>query len=348
MNARANTSTDDGLQVAGVNIGFGFVKVAAGQSTDAHLRLASVVREVDRSLAWHRRPTGVVRVRWEGLEYEVGEEAVLYGTGHQLKALHREWVDTLAYQVLAQSVVDWLARRGPDWSVVVGLAFDHFRDEAYRRRVSSFWSREWSSAFGPVRVQGVRVLPETAGAAAALVGNAALHKRLANDTVALLDFGRLTTNWALLQSGVIVPARTGSVDVGMSAVLQRAAADLGRLTERPQLSDVDVELALLGRRQLLTRGDPPQPVDVAPSVEQAAAQVWPRIEQAVRNSLGDNRGIDLLAVGGGAAVFAPHLATMRGSRQIQIDGDVQMLNAIGLRMAGLSCRRAADKPAAAV
>lgn len=331
MNTRGDLAeTNTGLHAAGVNLGFGFVKVVTGYSPDSQFRLASVVREADRSLAWHRRTPGVVRARWNGLEYEVGEQAVLHGTGHQLKALHRDWADSLPYQVLAQTVIDWLARRARNWSVVVGLALDHYRDEAYRRRVAAFWAREWTSPSGPVRVARVRVLPETAGAANAILAMPRLRKRLATDTVALLDFGRLTTNWILLQNGTMVPGRSGSLDVGMSAVLARAATDLGRQIGRPQLSDMDIEMALIGKSAVLTRSESADPVDVRPFVLAATGYVWPRIEAAVRSSLGDTRGVDLLAVGGAAGLFRSHVETLRDSKLLDLEGDLQMLNAVGL------------------
>jgi hypothetical protein len=323
----AKQSNTGAAKAAGVNIGFGFTKAVADGGR--HLKLASFVREVDKGFGAGRRPVVPRKVHWESREYEVGEGAAMYGTGRVLRSLHREWADSQPYRVLAQTVIDWLAQEGSDWVLTVGLAIDHFRDQDYRRRVEQLWSGTWPSASGQVNVLRAHVVPEPAGAMAALSADPAFRERLAGDTLVIVDIGRLTTNWLFVQRGVPIPSRSGSVDIGMTAVLTRAQNQLARQTMRPQLSDTDVELAYLGVAPILTKDANPQPVAVDQVIRAAANEVWPGIEQAIKPA--DLRGIDVLAVGGGAKLFAQHMKdSLRTSTVFVPSTDPQMLNAIGL------------------
>lgn len=325
------------VQAAGVNVGFGFAKVVADPNRS--LKLASFVREVDRGFGARRRPVVPRKVHWNGKDYEVGEGAALYGTGRVLNALHREWADSIPYRILAQAVVDWLGQEGQQWVLTVGLAIDHFRDQDYRSRVEHLWTGAWATQSGPVQVLRTHVVPEPAGAMAALAADPAYATRFSSDTLVIVDIGRLTTNWLLVQRGVPIPSRSGSVDVGMTAVLKHAQARLSRQTGRPQLTDTDVELAYLGVAPVLTREANPTPVDVTEAIATAASDVWPGIEQAIKPV--DLRGIDVIAVGGGARLFAPLLKeSLRSSTVYVPDGDPQMLNAVGLhRMAAADNQR---------
>lgn len=330
---------------AGINLGFGFTKVA----TDlGEFRYASVVRELAQAnpLA---APTPAQKVRYDGHHFEVGEDAALYGGGLQLKALHRDWATTLAYKVLAQSVVDRLSTDADQLNVVVGLALDHYKQAPYRRRVQAFWQRTWTTRRGDVDVVRATVVPEPMGAARVLTVDPTFHDVITNGDVLLVDFGRLTTNWLRLRRGHPVPEQSGSVDCSVTAALGKATERLSHELSRPQLDPVDVEMAWLDRAMLLTRDQPRRPVNVDDAIRLAARRIWPGIEQALKNAV-DTRGLDVIVVGGGARLFQDLLTESLSEASVSVPAtDTQMINCRGfLKMAApVRSRKAAVDGAAA-
>jgi hypothetical protein len=331
---------------AGVNVGLGWTKVVTERGA---LTFASIVRERDEPLFPGQKQTTGWRLQCDGRQFEVGENAALYGTGTTLKPLFRDWGDSLGYRVLATAVVEHLAGfgRGP-WEIAVGLAIDHFRDMAYRRRVANLWKRDWTTRLGPISVRRALVLPETMGAAAHMAAHPDFTERVREDRLLILDFGHLTTNWLVLQRGVPQPALSGSVDTGVSAALAAATERLAAAMRRPQLDAVDVEMAWLGRAALLGREQPPQPVDVGPRMRDAAERIWPKIEQAVKNRV-DARGLLVMAVGGGAPLFESLLRASlpHSDVYVGVDGETQLLNARGLLLQAKASRGRANDTAAA-
>lgn len=326
---------------AGINLGFGFVKVA---TDNAEFRYASVVREFHQSnpLA---PPTAAQKVRFDGQHYEVGEDAALYGGGLQLKALHRDWAGSLAYQVLAQSIIDRLAHEGDQLNLVVGLALDHYKQPAYRRRVQEFWQRTWSTKRGDLSVVRATIVPEPMGAARVLTVDPDYQDVITNGDVLLVDFGRLTTNWLRMRRGHAVPEQSGSVDCSVTAALGKATEKLAQSLSRPQLDPVDVEMAWLDRTMLLTRDPPRRPVNVDEAIRAGARRVWPSIEQALKNSA-DARGLDVIVVGGGARLFQPLLTESLPESSVCVPPtDTQMLNCRGFLQLAVP-PRSARKPVA--
>lgn len=310
---------------AGINVGFGFVKVA---TDNGEFRYASVVRELPQSDPIGA-PTPAQKVKYAGQQFEVGEDAALYGGGIQLKALHRDWATSLAYQVLAQSVVDRLAAEGTQLNLVVGLALDHFKQLAYRRKVQEFWQKSWNTKRGEVNVLRASIVPEPMGAAAVLSADPDYEDLITNSDVLLVDFGRLTTNWMRMRRGRPVPEQSGSVDCSVTAALAKATQKLATSLSRPQLDPVDVEMAWLDRTMLLSRDAPRQPVKVDETIKAAARRVWPSIEQALKNSV-DARGMDVIVVGGGARLFHDLLKeSLPDSSVVVPSADPQMINCRG-------------------
>ncbi len=310
---------------AGINVGFGFVKVA---TDNGEFRYASVVRELPQSDPLGA-PTPAQKVKYAGQQYEVGEDAALYGGGIQLKALHRDWATSLAYQVLAQSVIDRLSAEGTELNVAVGLALDHFRHLPYRRKVQEFWQKTWNTKRGEVSVLRASIVPEPMGAAAVLATDPDYEELITNSDVLLVDFGRLTTNWMRMRRGRPVPEQSGSVDCSVTAALAKATQKLAASLSRPQLDPVDVEMAWLDRTMLLSRDPPRQPVKVDEAIKAGARRVWPSIEQALKNSV-DARGMDVIVVGGGAGLFHDLLKeSLPDSSVVVPSADPQMINCRG-------------------
>jgi hypothetical protein len=310
---------------AGINLGFGFVKVA---TDNGEFRYASVVRERSRADPLSSA-SPAQEVKYGGQLYEVGEDAALYGGGIQLKALYRDWANSLAYQVLAQSVIDRLAGEGNQFNVVVGLALDHFKRAVYRQQVQQFWQRTWPTKRGRVNVKQATVVPEPLGSARILSADPDFASIIAHTDALLVDFGRLTTNWMRMHRGNPVPDQSGSVDCSVTAALDEATSKLAAALSRPQLDPVDVEMAWLDKTVILSRDSPRRPVKVGEAIKEGARRVWPSIEQALKNSV-DARGMDVIVVGGGAIIFQELLKeSLPESKIIVPGGDPQMINCRG-------------------
>ena len=341
---------DGDVGIAGVNLGFGFCKLVVDGVPDIFMSaLTSLNQGVDGLQTRRPNPLNVVRDA-DGKTFEAGVDGVLNTTDEPLKVLSRDWGRSKHYRLLMGAVLNRLAAAGKKrWIIATGLAADHYKDAAYRQEISDLWSGaagHHDTEHGSIEVIMVRVLPETAGGFFELMSSRDNNTLIRASSGAVLDFGRMTINWLPFKGDQTDANRLGSVDVGMSNVIAEATKLIRLEARNPNLHPLDVEAAMLGLRPLhkLTVGvggrPVPTPLSLDIPITKAVAEVWPRIEQALSNNLGDLRGKLLIAIGGGAQTFGDLLqSTYKGATVLMVP-DAQMSNAWGLyRMARVSANR---------
>lgn len=329
-NPESQKSNTNSVQCAGVNLGFGWTKIAVENTL---LLWPSVVSEYRGGLQSNRQVEPHMLVSVGSQFYEVGEGAAKFGT--PLKALHRSFAQSDVYKAMVQAALQRLAERGSHWSVVVGVALNHYRDAAVREGVRKLWEGEGGyhqlSNGKSLRVSNVLVIPETFGAASELMADDERAEVWMQSKVMIVDFGRFTTGWVPYVNGQ-PSGDTDSVDVGVSLLVQRLAEKLRAITGVPSLTEEEVELAMIGKRTLYGRAVEGKrlPVDVAPWFAKAVDEAWPQIEAQLRSKLGDLRGLDMVAVGGGAKAFESKLRAAFKETNLLIPDNAQDINATGM------------------
>ena len=244
-------------------------------------------------------------------EYLVGSVALTAGAS-------RSWVASGAgredYLLL---VLAALAATGAEGRVelALGLPLSLYlaRDErrALRDRVTDLaaWCSWDGSDARRLEVASVRIMPQAAGAYyTALLGPDG--GRLAGQLVGVIDVGYRTTDYLLLtpsEGGAALPdeARSGSVEAGMSQVIDAVRADVSARSGVPfSPPEGMVETTLENGGRLTVRG---RTVDLRPTYDNAVRSLSGRIEAEIRRAWGER--IDylsalLIAGGGGAAITA--------------------------------------------
>lgn len=338
------------LGIAGVNLGFGFCKLVLDGVEDSFMSALTPLQRRDDGLQT-RQPLAVNVVEGDdGKLYEAGIDGVLGTRDEPLKVLSREWGRTRHYRLLMGAALNRMAATGKRrWSIVTGLAADHYMDAAYRADITALWAGRnglHETRHGAIEVVSVRVMPETAGGYFELLSNRELNLLMRASSGAVVDFGRMTVNWLPFKGDQADSNRMGSVDVGVSNVIAEATKLVRAEARSPNLHPLDVEAAMLGIRPIhkIVTGEGgkvlPQPIGMDIPVTKAVSEVWPRVEQAISNNLGDLRGEVLIAIGGGAAIFGGLLRETYPASTVIVADDAQMANARGLyRLARLQAAR---------
>lgn len=316
---------------AGVNIGFGWTKLATPSQT--HL-WPSVVAKYTEALAGGRVADPANLVKVDGVTYEVGQGAVVYG--EPLKALHRDFASTAIYSAMVLATIKRLATEGAQWSVVVGLALNHFKDDQVRAKVKALWLGPAGDGMHHIdgrniRIQNVNIVPETFGSVGMLLKDNQRSQTWSQSQAVVLDFGRFTTGWCVLRD-CKPTGNTDSVEFGMTNYIRVLTEYLRAQTGVPTLSEEMVESAALGQRELFTKPVNGQraKLDVAPWMKKAADAVWPQFEAKFKTALGDLRGLDIAVVGGGAYVFGEKIKQAYPESLVYIPDNAQHLNSLGL------------------
>lgn len=329
--------------IAGANLGFGFCKLVLDGVEHSYMSALTQLNQGVEGLASRRPIPENVVMGDDGKIYEAGEEAVLSTTDEPLKVLSRDWARSKHYKLLMGAALNRMAMTGKrEWIVVTGLAADHFKDLDYRNEVVRLWKGHHGrhvTRFGDLEILEVQVIPETAGGYLSVVSDAYLGGLVrSNANGVVLDFGRMTVNWLPFRGEQTDGNRFGSVDVGVSAVITEATKMLRAETRQPHLHPLEVEAAMMGMRpitKLVTGHDgrkEPRTVAMDITVERAAMEVWPRIEQAISNNLGDLRGKLLIGLGGGAKLFGTFLRNAYQESVVEIAPHAQIANAKGMYM----------------
>jgi hypothetical protein len=319
------------LHAAGINIGFRWTKIA---TTDSVMVWPSVVTEYRAGLQASRQIEPGMLTCIEGGRYEVGEGATQFGT--PLKALHRDFFKTDVYAALVQASMQRLAMRGKQWVVVVGIALNHYLDKSVRDGVQALWLGKSNGVHhlpcgDTIRIDKVMVVPETFASIAELMSDPERAEIWKQSKAMVLDFGGFTTGWVPLVNGV-PDASSDSIDVGVSLLVERLTHKLREATGIPSLTEVDAEMAMIGQKQVFGRviDGKRAKLDVATYTAQSAAEVWPQIEAQLRSRLHDLRGMDVVAIGGGAMAFKAQITASFKDANLCIPSTAQTLNSSGM------------------
>lgn len=328
------------IGLAGINLGFGFGKlVIEGKDHLFMSALTPLNRGVDGMAGRSMDRLNVVRDS-DGKFYEVGSEGVLNSTDEPLKVLSREWARSKQYRLLMGAVLNRMAATGKRrWHITTGLAADHYRDKEYREDVSKIWSGNngfFSTPFGDVEIESVKVLPESVGGVVELMATPQTAMLMSTSSGVVIDFGRKTTNWVPFKNGQVNGERIGSADVGISNIITEATKQVRLDAGKPTLHPLEVEAAMLGLQPIFktvvsNSGEPEaRQISIDLALSKAVNEVWPTVEQELANNLGDLRGLTIIGIGGGAKIFGQQLKRTYASSVVLLPEGAQHMNARGL------------------
>ncbi|MDT8992882.1 ParM/StbA family protein [Curvibacter sp. APW13] len=345
VNQAQQFGTSDTVAVAGANLGFGFCKLVLDGRDHTFMSALTPVNPGVEGLASRKPLRENVVMGDDGKLYEAGVDGVLAATEEPLKVLSRDWARSKHYKLLMGAALNRMAATGKRrWIVVTGLAADHFKDAEYRADVLKLWKGlhgKHVTPFGDIEIVEVQVIPETAGGFLTLLNDKYLNGLIrAGSNGVILDFGRMTVNWLPFRGEQTDGNRFSSVDVGVSNVISEATKLVRLDARQPNLHPLDVEAAMMGLRPIhkIVEGiggkKEMRAVSTDIPVSKALIEVWPRIEQAISNALGDMRGKLLIGIGGGAQLFEPMLRETYKQSTVEIAPHAQMANAQGMYSLG--------------
>jgi PRTRC genetic system protein D len=315
---------DGATHFAGINLGRGHVKV---KTDNRYFQYASIVQRAQPKLGdLGFMQAATQRVQVAGVAYDVGEEAALVGERSSDKTVFSNWGTSDLYRVLMQSVLDNLAHEsGGPWTVMLGLPVAEYKDEAYRKQLAQLWRGQHETDRGPVQVTKVATTPEPLGSFwHYAMERPDLEATLAAQLVVIVDFGYFTTDINAVNRMRLNTAVAGSLNAGMRDVY-RIMADLVKTRHRKVCTDVEIEMAVLGKWPLMLRG---QPIDLTEPRQLALSHVGERIMQWMQACVDRTEGL-VLTTGGGAYAFTDQVAATLPEARVEMVGRPQEANASG-------------------
>ena len=335
MNTFTEFQTNVGI--AAINLGYGYTKISLDGAEDTFM---SVISSQQRSIgAEGDKPNLLNIVHSDGETFEVGMKAAVQSWQEPHRLISSRWGRSRHYRLLSQAVLNRMAFSGKKrWRIITGLAAEHYQDEAYRQDVAGVWrgaNSLHSTPFGTIEIVSVNVVPETVGGFMSLLSDPAMNQKMQSLEGAVVDFGTMTTNWLPFKGGRPQTNGFQSIDCGVFKVMEAATKSL-RVRALPRARSVDLESAYLDINPLSIMSRSPsgavetQQLDVSSDIQESALKVWPQIEIALRNNLGDAQGKLFLGIGGGVKVFGELFSKSFSDAVCMFTGSAQMENVRGL------------------
>ena len=274
------------MQYGGINIGYGHTKLRVDRGYQSFPSIIAKANDKFQGMGGKRN---TIRTQFAGVEYEIGEDAsLLHNDATGGKICVPRWLDSLNYQVLRQATIDILSKESKtagdhDWSLVLGVAVEHYEDQDYIDELLQSWQGNLVGAHGTIHVSEVQAFPEPLGAywrlklADSNLRSSDLHQ------VVVIDLGYFTTDWLSVSNDMVLPEKSGGIDQGMYAVYLAMQEILRRdFGITPDLVKIEFQV----------RQDGPlhfgrQTFDRRVILQPALDQVLPRILAAVRKRLSD-------------------------------------------------------------
>lgn len=327
------------MEVVGLDIGFGFTKVANGRKS---LVFKSVFGEAT-DLQFNEQVVSVpddehLHVEIDGSAFFVGELAeqqskMRYFTLDQGQFVSR-FARTLALAALARVV-----ERNVPVKLVTGLPVGHYtryKDELARllqgRHEVVLVDAKGNREETVVAIQQVRVIPQPFGSMFNRMLNdtgEAAEARLAREKIGIIDIGFRTADYVIAASKNYLGRGSRTTDSGISQAFSTIAA---RLHER---SGVDVELYRLYRGidegSIKIRG---KSYDLKKITEQVFGQLAADVANEVNQLWTDDWDMDaMLITGGGGRALAPYLQPLLNGHVLPDsgEGDARLSNVNGYR-----------------
>jgi len=221
------------MRLYGVDIGYGFTKVAAAGR--APVVIPSIVGS-NEELSY-RSDIGdrirIIPLSLNGHSYLVGEAAKRFSR-HRYRIFDSTWAESPYYLLLFVSAVTRIDKSACEpAAVVTGLPVSHYTQERVRQ-VQDLLGRAHevrvSSGETLVKVEKIKVIPQPFGSFFDLILNAEGKLKdpdKIRERVGIIDIGFQTTDLALA-TPQFIESSSGSLDVGVRSIADQLSRDLSR------------------------------------------------------------------------------------------------------------------------
>src|SRR5215470_891441 len=317
------------MKLYGVDIGYGFTKVAG---VDRIPRVIPSIVGSNEEISY-RNDLGdrlkITPLVLNGHSHLVGEAAKRFSR-HRYRVFDSSWTESPYYLFLFVSAM--MAMRvdkivDEPSAVVTGLPVSHYTRERVKQiqeLLSQAHNVQISSGEAPVKVDGVKVIPQPFGSYFDLVlndeGKLKDPDRI-RERVGIIDIGFQTTDLALA-TPQFVEASSGSLEVGVRSVADQLSRDLAR-SHSITLDTTEAEevlrhgwIKIFGENVDLSEMIGIRIREVAEVILSFAHSLWGRGEKLDR----------LILAGGGACIFRSYFSSYRN---LHIPPDPSLSNVRG-------------------
>jgi len=221
------------MRFYGVDIGYGFTKVAAGGRPP--LVMPSIVGSNEEPS--YRSDIGdrirIIPLSLNGHSYLVGEAAKRFSR-HRYRIFNSTWVESPYYLLLFVSALTRIDKSACEpAAVVTGLPVSHYTQERVRQvqdLLGHAHDVRISCGEALVKVEKIKVIPQPFGSFFDLILNDEGKLKdpdKIRDRVGIIDIGFQTTDLALA-TPQFIESSSGSLDVGVRSIADQLSRDLSR------------------------------------------------------------------------------------------------------------------------
>lgn len=309
-NKYSDGPSDLGMRYYGVDIGYGFTKVAAAGRPP--LVMPSIVGS-NEELSY-RSDIGdrikIVPLSLNGHSYLVGDAARRFSR-HRYRIFDSTWTESPYYLLLFASALMRVEKSfGEPAAVVTGLPVNHYTQERVRQvqdLLGQAHSVRTSAGETSVKVEKVKVIPQPFGSFFNLILND--EGRLKDpdkirERVGIIDIGFQTTDFALA-TPQFIESSSGSLDVGVRSVADQLSRDVGQKYSI-MLDTTEAEEALR-HKSIRIFGES---VDLSDLIAERIREVAELILSYAHSLWGRGERLNrLILAGGGANIFSSYFST---------------------------------------
>jgi len=297
------------MQKYGVDIGYGYTKVAAADK--AQVVIPSIVGSNERPS--YRTNIGdrikIVPLSLNGHSYLVGEAAKRFSR-HQYRLFDSSFSESPYYLLLFVFALSQVENvEGEPIAVVTGLPVNHYspeRAKQIQKLLSQSHNVSMPSGQSILKVEKVKVIPQPFGSLFDLLLSDDGKLKDPQDihgSVGIIDIGFQTTDLAL-SCPQFVEASSGSLEVGVRSVADELARDLNRKYS-VTLDTSEAEDALRLKAVKIFG----EKIDLSYTIKERTREVAERILSYAHTLWGGGQKLNrLILTGGGAHLFQPYFA----------------------------------------
>jgi plasmid segregation protein ParM len=297
------------MRVYGVDIGYGYTKVAAAGR--APLVIPSIVGSNEEPS--YRSDIGdrirITPLTLNGHSYLVGEAAKRFSR-HRYRIFDSTWAESPYYLLLFVSALMRIEKSGCEpAAVVTGLPVSHYTQERVRQ-IQDLLARSHNirtaASETSVKVERVKVIPQPFGSFFDLILNdegKLKDPEKIRERVGIIDIGFQTTDLALA-TPQFIEASSGSLEVGVRSIADQLSRDLSRKysitldTTEAEETLRHKSVRIFGESVDLTEMIAERTREVAELILSYAHSLWGRGERLNR----------LILAGGGANIFRSYFS----------------------------------------
>jgi plasmid segregation protein ParM len=302
-----------------MDIGFGNVKLLIGYGEEGEpyfLSFPSVAPKSARNGSGEgfgaNRETIVVTI--DGLDYEVGPDAMDLANSVDGRILHDQYVTSDQYKALYLGALYYLDTPEVDY-LQLGLPFNMMK---YADQVREQSKGEFEVNGKKITVKEVGVIEQPLGGYEYYRATAEDAEDLDEETVLIIDPGYFTFDWVVVKNGKLVEPRSGAVAGGVSRVLSMLAEAVGQELlngdEYTNLEKIDQAL----RKDTKTLKIYGKKHDLGPLLSKAVPAIDGPINQMI-GRVGEMKDIDrVVLLSGGAKIFYKRLSRLIEQFEIEL------------------------------